>query len=73
MDAIFYEVYVRGFYDSNADGFGDFRGLIEKLDYIQWLGVDCVCLTPIYDSPVRDCGLRRLELLRDSAGVRNVR
>ena len=55
-DAIFYEVYVRGFCDSNADGVGDFRGLIEKLDYIQWLGGDCVCLTPMYDSPLRDGG-----------------
>src|SRR5215471_3336829 len=55
-DAIFYEVYVRGFCDSNADGVGDFRGLTEKLDYIQWLGADCVCLTPMYDSPLRDGG-----------------
>jgi maltose alpha-D-glucosyltransferase / alpha-amylase len=55
-DAIFYEVYVRGFCDSNADGSGDFRGLIEKLDYIEWLGVSCVWLLPIYPSPLRDGG-----------------
>jgi len=54
--AIFYEVYVRGFYDSNADGVGDFRGLTEKLDYIQWLGVDCILLLPIHASPLRDGG-----------------
>ncbi|HEY9283696.1 MAG TPA: maltose alpha-D-glucosyltransferase [Pyrinomonadaceae bacterium] len=55
-DAVFYEVYVRGFSDSNADGVGDFRGLTEKLDYLQWLGVDCLWLLPIYPSPLRDGG-----------------
>jgi len=55
-DAVFYEVYVRGFYDSNADGIGDFKGLIEKLDYIEWLGVNCLWLLPIYPSPLRDGG-----------------
>src|SRR5688572_1190126 len=55
-DAIFYEVYVRGFYDSNADGVGDFRGLTAKLDYIQWLGVTCIWLLPFYESPLRDGG-----------------
>jgi maltose alpha-D-glucosyltransferase/alpha-amylase len=55
-DAIFYEVYVRGFYDSNADGVGDFRGLTEKLDHIQWLGADCILLLPIHASPLRDDG-----------------
>jgi len=55
-DAVFYEVYVRGFCDSNADGIGDFRGLIDKLDYIEWLGVNCIWLLPIYPSPLRDGG-----------------
>jgi maltose alpha-D-glucosyltransferase/alpha-amylase len=55
-DAVFYEVYVRGFYDSNGDGIGDFRGLTEKLDYLQWLGVDCLWLLPMYASPLRDGG-----------------
>ena len=55
-DAVFYEVYVRGFSDSNADGIGDFRGLIDKLDYIEWLGVNCIWLLPIYPSPLRDGG-----------------
>jgi maltose alpha-D-glucosyltransferase/alpha-amylase len=54
--AIFYEVQVRGFFDSNNDGFGDLRGLTEKLDYLQWLGVDCLWLLPFYDSPLRDGG-----------------
>ncbi|HEX8709374.1 MAG TPA: maltose alpha-D-glucosyltransferase [Pyrinomonadaceae bacterium] len=55
-DAVFYEVYVRGFYDSNADGIGDFRGLTQKLDYLQWLGIDCIWLLPMYASPLRDGG-----------------
>ncbi len=54
--AVFYEVLVRGFYDSNGDGTGDLRGLIEKLDYLQWLGIDCLWLLPIYESPLRDGG-----------------
>jgi maltose alpha-D-glucosyltransferase / alpha-amylase len=55
-DAIFYEVYVRGFLDSNADGNGDLRGLIEKLDYLRELGVDCLWLMPFYVSPLKDDG-----------------
>src|SRR5581483_61145 len=55
-DAIFYEVYVRGFFDSNDDGHGDLRGLIEKLDYLRDLGVDCLWLMPIYVSPLKDDG-----------------
>jgi maltose alpha-D-glucosyltransferase / alpha-amylase len=54
--ALFYEVQIRGFHDSNGDGTGDLRGLTEKLDYLQWLGIDCVWLLPIYESPLRDGG-----------------
>jgi maltose alpha-D-glucosyltransferase/alpha-amylase len=54
--AVFYEVLVRAFSDSNRDGTGDLRGLTDKLDYIQWLGVDCLWLPPFYDSPLRDGG-----------------
>ena len=54
--AVFYEIHIRGFFDGNADGSGDFRGLIEKLDYLQWLGIDCVWLLPMYTSPLRDGG-----------------
>jgi maltose alpha-D-glucosyltransferase/alpha-amylase len=54
--AVFYELYVRSFFDSNADGYGDFRGMIEKLDYLEWLGVDCIWLLPFYQSPLRDGG-----------------
>src|SRR5215216_1091095 len=55
-DAIFYELQVKSFYDSNADGIGDFRGLIEKLDYLKDLGVDCVWVTPFFPSPLKDDG-----------------
>jgi alpha-glucosidase len=54
--AVFYQAYVRSFADSNADGVGDLRGLIQKLDYLEWLGVDCVWLSPITLSPDRDWG-----------------
>ena len=54
--AVFYEVLIRGFADSNGDGTGDIKGLTAKLDYLQWLGVDCVWLLPIYESPLRDGG-----------------
>jgi maltose alpha-D-glucosyltransferase / alpha-amylase len=54
--AVFYEVYIRGFFDGNDDGSGDLRGLTDKLDYLQWLGIDCVWLLPMYPSPLRDGG-----------------
>jgi maltose alpha-D-glucosyltransferase/alpha-amylase len=54
--AVFYEVLVRAFNDSTRDGTGDLRGLTEKLDYLSWLGVDCLWLPPFYDSPLRDGG-----------------
>ncbi len=55
-DAVIYEVHVRAFGDSNGDGIGDFRGLTEKLDYLQSLGVTAVWLLPFYPSPLRDDG-----------------
>ena len=54
--AVFYEIHLRGFFDGNGDGSGDFRGLTEKLDYLQWLGIDCIWLLPMYASPLRDGG-----------------
>lgn len=54
--AVFYEVMVRSFRDTNADGYGDLRGMIEKLDYLSWLGIDAVWLPPFYASPLRDGG-----------------
>ena len=54
--AVFYEVLVRGFFDSTNDGTGDLKGLTQKLDYLQWLGIDCIWLLPFYESPLRDGG-----------------
>jgi maltose alpha-D-glucosyltransferase/alpha-amylase len=54
--AVFYEVAVRSFADSTGSGTGDLRGLTAKLDYLQWLGIDCIWLLPIYESPLRDGG-----------------
>jgi len=54
--AVFYEVLVRSFHDSNSDGTGDLKGLTSKLDYLQWLGVDCIWLPPFFKSPLRDGG-----------------
>lgn len=56
MNAVFYEVHIRAFRDSNGDGKGDLPGLIEKLDYIKDLGVDCIWILPIYPSPLKDDG-----------------
>src|SRR2546422_7801044 len=55
-DAIVYELHVRAFQDSNADGIGDLRGLIQKLDYLQDLGVTALWLLPFYPSPLKDDG-----------------
>jgi maltose alpha-D-glucosyltransferase/alpha-amylase len=54
--SVFYEVLVRGFFDANDDGTGDLRGITAKLDYLQWLGIDCIWLLPFYQSPLRDGG-----------------
>ncbi|HEV7502668.1 MAG TPA: maltose alpha-D-glucosyltransferase, partial [Vicinamibacteria bacterium] len=55
-DAILYELHVRAFFDSNADGIGDFRGLARKLDYLQDLGITALWLLPFYPSPLKDDG-----------------
>jgi maltose alpha-D-glucosyltransferase/alpha-amylase len=55
-DAIIYQTHVKAFFDTNADGIGDFQGLTRKLDYLQDLGVDVIWLLPFYPSPLRDDG-----------------
>ena len=55
-DATIYELHIRSFYDGNADGIGDFTGLIQKLDYLQELGVNTLWLLPFYPSPLKDDG-----------------
>ncbi|MEA2645382.1 MAG: maltose alpha-D-glucosyltransferase / alpha-amylase [Chloroflexota bacterium] len=53
---VFYELLVRGFADGNGDGVGDIRGLTSRLDYLKWLGIDCIWMLPINTSPMRDGG-----------------
>lgn len=87
-DAVFYEIYVRSFADSNGDGVGDLRGITSKLDYLVDLGVDAIWLTPFYPSPGVDHGydvsdyvdvdplfgtLEDFDELIDAAHVRKVR
>lgn len=55
-EAVVYQIYPRSFKDSNGDGIGDLRGIIEKMDYLQELGVDVIWLSPIYESPNDDNG-----------------
>ena len=53
---VIYQVYPRSFQDSNGDGVGDLRGITERLDYLRWLGVDALWVSPIYPSPMKDFG-----------------
>src|SRR5215831_19815054 len=55
-DAIIYETHVKAFFDANGDGIGDFGGLVEKLDYLEQLGITCLWLLPFFPSPLRDDG-----------------
>lgn len=55
-DAIIYQLHIKSYRDSNADGFGDFRGLIEKLEYVRHLGANTIWLLPFYPSPLKDDG-----------------
>ncbi|MBW1710134.1 MAG: glycosylase [Deltaproteobacteria bacterium] len=55
-DAIFYQIYPQSFYDTNSDGIGDLAGVIEKLDYLSWLGVNAIWLNPCFVSPFQDAG-----------------
>src|SRR5438067_6074538 len=55
-DAIIYELHVKTFCDSDGDGIGDFEGLIEKLDYLENLGITAIWLLPFYPSPQKDDG-----------------
>src|SRR5205823_8475435 len=55
-DGVVYQIYPRSFQDSNGDGIGDLPGVIRRLDYLQWLGVDAIWLSPITVSPDADFG-----------------
>ena len=53
---VVYQIYPRSFQDSNGDGIGDLEGIIQRLDYLQWLGIDAIWISPIYPSPMADFG-----------------
>ncbi|WP_121354424.1 maltose alpha-D-glucosyltransferase [Flavisolibacter nicotianae] len=87
-DAIIYELHIKAFSDSNNDGIGDFAGLLQKLDYLQELGVTAIWLLPFYPSPLRDDGydiadyytinprygnIEEFRLLLDEAHKRNLK
>jgi 1,4-alpha-glucan branching enzyme len=55
-DSVIYEIYVPSFNDTNGDGYGDLRGVTEKLGYLADLGIDVIWLSPIFDSPMFDMG-----------------
>ncbi len=54
--AVFYEIYPNSYKDNNGDGYGDFKGITEKLDYIKSIGCNALWLNPMYDSPFMDGG-----------------
>lgn len=56
QDGIIYQVYPRSYQDTNGDGIGDLRGVLQRLDYLKWLGITAVWLSPIYPSPMADFG-----------------
>ena len=68
---VFYQIYPRSFQDSNGDGIGDLRGILSRLDYLQWLGVGAVWLCPVYDSPNADMGydIRDYEAIMQEFGT----
>jgi pullulanase/glycogen debranching enzyme len=66
---VFYQVFVRSFQDSDADGIGDLRGLISRLDYIAGLGVGAIWLMPVYPSPLADSGYDVADEERDSGSL----
>lgn len=70
-ERFFYQIYPRSFQDSNGDGIGDLRGIIQRLDYLKWLGVGAVWLCPVYDSPNADMGydIRDYEKIMEEFGT----
>lgn len=71
-DAIIYELHIKAFFDSNGDGIGDFQGLIEKLDYLEELGVTAIWVLPFYPSPLRDDGYDIADYYRINPSYGNI-
>src|SRR5215207_2945358 len=55
-EGVFYQIYPRSFYDTNGDGIGDMPGITQKLDYLAWLGIEGVWISPFFESPMDDFG-----------------
>ena len=66
-NAVLYQIYPQSFRDANGDGVGDFAGIVEKLDYVKSLGVDCIWLNPCFDSPFQDAGYDVRDYLKTAA------
>jgi glycosidase len=71
-NAVFYEIYPQTFYDTDADGTGDLKGIIQKLDYVKGLGVNAIWLNPFYESPFRDAGYDVSDYYKVSARYGNL-
>jgi alpha-glucosidase len=56
QDGVLYQIYPRSFADSNGDGIGDLPGIVDRLDYLEWLGIDGIWLSPTFPSPNADWG-----------------
>ena len=56
QQGVIYQVYVRSFQDSNEDGIGDLAGILTRLDYLEWLGIEAIWISPVYPSPMADFG-----------------
>ena len=63
-DAVVYEIYPQSYADSDGDGIGDLRGVIDRLDHLSWLGVDAIWFNPCFASPFRDAGYDVSDYLR---------
>jgi hypothetical protein len=72
QDAVFYELHVKAFQDSNGDGIGDFNGLIQRLDYVQALGVDVIWLLPYYPPPCVTTATRCVQVVQASLALTRV-
>jgi 1,4-alpha-glucan branching enzyme len=70
---VIYQIYPRSFLDSKGDGVGDVCGIIDRLDYLAWLGVDAIWISPIYPSPMADFGYDIMDFRGNRSDIRHPR